>query len=216
MPSTYNGIGTTLIKASKAYPSNGQFDAIEAFVVLNFPLVPYKAVHVLSHEGDRYRSFDLKSSSFIYLKGIVNGWANNLMFFSIPATIICAIAMATMDREVGAFDYWIWTVLISAIVIGVMLKFLWIILDMKSRAIKSIIGPHELGTSDPFDWSDALANTERRRALDERPDCASLVEIGRGYQHDNQSMAMCLARLAMRTGEEVEAQKLYVELMNSR
>ena len=53
MPFSMNGIGTGLFAASRKRKNNGntQFDALEAGMFAFLPLIPFKALHVLTMQG---------------------------------------------------------------------------------------------------------------------------------------------------------------------
>ncbi len=219
MPSTFNGIGTTIVKASRAtvVDDEPQFDAIEAFVFVNLPIIPYRVVHVLSMResgrGEQYRYFELRRSMRIIVKGVLNGWANMLLFMTIFAIPIVALAHYNMEREVSSLDYYVWWFLIGGLVVGVLFKILMMALDAKDYRIKKIIGPHQHGTSDPFTWVDVMANQERAKAL-ETASANKLVDVARSaLARDDRSAAMFFARLAQRTGEKGEASEIVKSIL---
>lgn len=161
MPFTVNGIGTGLVSVSSKRNVNGlmQYDAMEAVVFLFMPLIPYKMLHILSMQGDQYRSMPLRWSSRLFLKGMCNGWGNGLLLVGGGMSLLLGIIFPTMERAMKQDDWIMVGVFGCAFVLGVILKGLWYLLDGRDRRIKEIIGSHDVGSSDPFDWPDDVART---------------------------------------------------------
>ncbi len=206
MPRSFNGIGTSLVRISKKRQVAGhiQFDAIEAFVVLFCPLVPYKTLHVLSWrqvdaEQERYDAFTLRPAARLIAKGFLNGWGNNLFFFAGAMAAIASFATATMDRPFNATDRAFLTVLWSLFAIGIAAKLMFLVLNRADERIKDLIGPHDLGTSDPYYWPDEMihkAIASIRDSQDQRP-LESIAEDS--LRQGDASTAMYLTRIGMRS-----------------
>ena len=156
MPSSINGIGTGIVKASKKREVNGhiQYDALQAVVFLLLPIIPYKAIHILSvrnagAERQEYQSVDLRKSLRLILKGFFNGWGNVLMFAGGCGLPLISYAFATMARKMNSSDYAFLYGTIGVLVAGIVAKSLFWILDARDQRIREIMGLHETGDIGP-------------------------------------------------------------------
>lgn len=217
MPTSYNGFGTALVRASKKRTVDGhvQFEAVEALVAAYFPLVPYKVIHVLQGDSsiDEYHSITLSRGGRIIVKAYLSGWGNLLMFFAGLMTAIFAFATYTMERPFTRTDA---TFLLSGtavLVFGVVLKFVWLRLDAKDEQIKDIIGVHALGTSDPIYWPEQIAIPFTNDLLTQHG-ATSLDEIAqKAMSTGEQSLAMLCTRVAMRNANDVRAKASFDQLL---
>ncbi|MBI4751902.1 MAG: hypothetical protein HY774_25740 [Acidobacteria bacterium] len=222
MPYSVNGVGTGLIKASKERNIDGciQYDAIEAFMLFYIPIIPYKAIHVLAiwqagYEQEKYQSIKLKSSSRLVAKGMLNGWGNVLLIFGGGAFLFFSFVTLTMSRPSNIKDYMFLSGMMGLFLIGVFCKAAWYLLNDTDERIKNIIGPHDLGTSDPFDWPDEIAQSVIKHLV-AGANGQTLVEIAnQALAEQNRAKAMFCVRLAMRGGQNPAAQKLFDQMMAS-
>jgi len=220
MPSSINGIGTGIVTASRKRDVGGhtQFDAIQAVVFLFLPLIPYKAIHVLSirqagAEGQQYQSIDLRPSFRVIFKAFLNGWGNVLLFAGGVGLPLIGLAFATMQRKMNQSDWTFLTIFIVVLALGVVAKLLWFAIDARDQRIRAIIGPHELGTSDPCDWTDATATAAREGIL-EQQELPSLVEVAAKHRSEGDvAGAMFYVRLAMRCEPGPEAEALFAQIL---
>jgi hypothetical protein len=220
MPWSLNGIGTGIVPASKKRTIDGhtQFDAIEAVLFLYLPLIPYSVIHVLSLEdtavlGQQYQSFDLRDSPRITRKAFLNGWGNVLLFVGLIGLPIMGYSYAMMNRPMEQTD---WALLVSFVVVlllGGIAKLLWSAIDARDQRIRNIIGPHELGTSDPCDWTDATAFSARDGIL-QHNDTPSLLELAEKTLNEGDAGgAMLYVRLAMRCEPGPQADALFAQIL---
>ncbi|MEZ5941516.1 MAG: hypothetical protein R3C18_09005 [Planctomycetaceae bacterium] len=222
MPHTVNGIGTALVTVSGSQDVNGnqQHDAMEAVVVVYIPLIPYKFCHVLASQpagmGSSYQSLPLRWTLRLFLKGMMNGWSNMLMLMGGLFTAIFGYSSLTMERPFNNTDATFLTVCVSMLILGIACKAIWYILDRRDMRIREILGPHQLGSSDPFDWPDDVADSMADAIL-EQFGGRSLTDLAeRVMSEDNDELAMMCVRLAQRDSNEAHAASaLFDELMRT-
>jgi hypothetical protein len=221
MPHSINGVGTGLVRASKRRDVEGykQFDAVEAVIFLLMPIIPYKVVHVLSiwphGMGEQFQAIRLKPSLRIVAKAYLNTWGNGLIIAGGVLTAVMGFVLATMDRPVNEGD-WAFLITVSAcLAVGVVLKLAWTALDRSDERIKDVIGPHELGTSDPYYWPDEIAQPATEGVL-EGESSSSLVDVAeRLLTGGDRSKAMLCLRLAMRDQRDLRTQELFDRALTS-
>ena len=206
MPSTVNGIGTSLVRISKKRRVEGhlQFDGVEAFVILYCPLFVYRTVHVLSlwrddPEKDKYQALPLRSSAKLIAKGFLNGWGNSLMFFAGLMGVFVSVASAMMDRPFNATDQAILIVLWSLFALGVAAKITFIVVNRPDERIKDLIGPHDLGTSDPYYWPDQVIHNAIASTRDSHDQQPLLAIAEDSLRQGDVATATYLTRLGMRS-----------------
>lgn len=232
MPYSIQGTGTELVNVSKTRKVNGQdqYDAIEAIVVLGIPLIVLRIIHVLG-SGEKkpfsdaynaigmyhntYQYFELKPSDRLRTKGILNGLGIVLLILGGGGMIFFALVSFFMSRPINYSDRTFHAFFVLLFLIGLVSKVVWYSMNVPDERIKDIIGPHALGSSDPFDWPDELADLVILELVDEA-DGLSLMEIARqAFAQGNRSKAMACVRLVMRDGNNSAAQALFDKLMKS-
>lgn len=220
MPYSVNGIGTEIVIASKRHHVGGhdQYDAVEAFVILGMPLVPYKALHVFNSQphgmGERYQSFPLRWTFRLFAKAMLNGWGSMLLLLAGAATALFSFASLTMERPFVRTDAIFLGVLAAATACGLMAKVLWYVMDRRDTRIRNILGPHQFGSSDPYDWPDEIAQAMESSILEQHAS-TSLVDVAeKAMNRDQDELAMMCVRLALRTHLEApEARDLLLRLL---
>ncbi|HMV99606.1 MAG TPA: hypothetical protein PKZ53_09185 [Acidobacteriota bacterium] len=222
MPHSVNGIGTGLVKASRERKIDGyvQFDAIEALILFYIPIIPYKAIHVLSiwqdeHGGEKYDSIQLRPSGRFIAKAMFNGWGNVLLIFAGITLLIAGWAFISMSRPMNIKDWMCLGGLTTAFIGGFFCKSIWYLMNETDERIKDIIGPHDLGTSDPVDWSDEIAQSVIKHLMAEANGQTLVGIANQALAEQNRAKAMLCVRLAMRGGQNPVAQKLFDQLMAS-
>jgi hypothetical protein len=221
MPSSVNGVGTSLFAASRKRKNNGQtqFDAIEAMMFMFLPVVPYKALHVLNIQpdessalGKRYRSIPLRMSSRLVFRVFLDCWGN---FVALVGGTVLGSVLGLMIAEgrTGINDWDILAVAAVVFFVGVGCKTTGRILTRRSERIKDVIGPHALGSSDPWDWKSDLVQSASEAML-QQESLPSLIEVARrAMKTGNRSQAMFCVRIAMRDRNNIEAQDMFDRLM---
>lgn len=222
MPHSVNGIGTGLVKASRERKIDGyvQFDAIEALILFYIPIIPYKAIHVLSiwqdeHNGEKYESIQLRPSRRLIAKAMFNGWGNVLLVFAGITLLIAGWAFVSMSRPMNIKDWMCLGGLTAAFIGGFLCKSIWYLMNETDERIKDIIGLHDLGTSDPIDWPDEIARSVIKNLMTEANGLPLTSIAQQAITERKMSKAMLCVRLAMRGGQNLVAQKLFDQLMAS-
>lgn len=222
MPHSVNGVGTGLIKASKERNIDGciQYDAIEALMLFYIPIIPYKTIHVLAiwqagYEQEKYQAIKLKPSPRLIAKGMLNGWGNVLLIFGGGAFLVFSFVTLTMSRPSNIKDYMFLGGMMGLFLIGVFCKAAWYFMNDTDERIKDIIGPHDLGTSDPIDWPDDIAQSVIKHLVAEANGQTLVGIANQALAERNRAKAMLCVRLALRGGQNPVAQKLFDQLMAS-
>jgi hypothetical protein len=223
MPRSINGFGTGLVKASRKRMIDDQphFDAIEAVMALYLPIIPYKALHVVNiwqdrknYENQEYQSTPLRSAPRIYFKAMLNGWGNGLMLFGGVMTAIAGLASMNMERAFNQKDMVFLSVSSGVVIAGVLAKLLWRSLDASDSRIKEVLGVHPYGISDPYYWTDEIAETTVE-GLQQLESSSSLLAIAdAALRKDERAKAMLCIRLAMRDpNQSLQARAMLDQLL---
>jgi len=219
MPYTVNGIGTGLVRASRkrTVEEYTQFDAVEAFVLLYIPLVPYKVIHILSiwpgSEGEQYQSMPLQFAPKIVAKAFLNGWGNVLLWLCTPMAAVFTVVTFTMEREVNDTDVACLTVLWTLAFVGLCLKTIWCFWSGRDERIVETIGSHEFGTSDPFYWQDQLLAEVAEATLKDLSENRLIDRAQACFREGDAASALYLARIAMRTENRTEAEAISAQIL---
>ncbi|MCA9057436.1 MAG: hypothetical protein KDA96_09645 [Planctomycetaceae bacterium] len=167
MPRSVNGFGTGLCRASRRRVVSGgeHYDAIEAVTAVWCPLIPYRVIHVIAQTYDwrrpgesTYRFIPLRFSWSTICRASFHAWGGFLSILGIGGTILFSIASFNMEREFTSTDAAFIAAFAAAGMIGVLLRIVSWVLSRRSERIKDLLGPHECGFSDPFEWADEIAN----------------------------------------------------------
>jgi hypothetical protein len=98
-------------------------------------------------------------------------------------------------------------------VVGLLFKLAWLFLNQPDERIKDILGPHGLGTSDPYYWPRDVALASIEQLVGDGSD-GSLLEIAqRANAQGDRGKAMLCTRLAMQLAQSLEAQDLLRRLL---
>jgi hypothetical protein len=155
MPYMVNGIGTSVCQSRGKVSWGGpaDYDALECFVVLFLPIIPYKAIHTFGWNGDHYRAVPIRWSGELFVRTFVGYW---LFVPCIVGVILGLVAFA--ERAGGMTMLPIAVALVAVPALG------WWLLaktDTRNRNIRRVLGPHELGSSDPATWTNELLDSVR-------------------------------------------------------
>lgn len=183
------------------------------------PLIPYKALHVLSIGAgkgafsEQYQFVPLRMSARIVLKAFLNRWGNVLASFGLLLFSISMYASVTMSRPVNRSDHIFLTVTGTMFVVGLLCKAAWFLLTQKDEKIKNLIGQHAQGSSDPLDWTTDRAEVVIQSIVQQESQ-PSLVEVARkSIKEDRRTDAAFVLRLAMRDPNNFEAQDMMQRLL---
>ncbi len=216
MPHTINGVGTHLVPASRKRTVNGlvQFDAVECFVILFLPIVPYKVVHVLAFHETQYQAVQLRFSRRIIAKAFFGSWG---MILTLLGGVLTGIVGFISFQEPGGGDDVGTAILASMLGLMVLGAVLWIIrwrMDRADDRLRQLFGSTPVGTSDPADWRPAVA-TEIGGELLKVSGASRLITAAEFFhrQGDRAKAAIC-ARLAERADDgDAPAARELIELL---
>ncbi len=222
MPSSVNGFGTGLVRASRkrTVGEHTQFDAVEALMLAYLPVIPYKAIHVFSiwqagYEKQGYRSVPLRITGRLVLKAFLNRWGDGLCLIGGGMLAIFGLIILTVDRPFNQTDADFLITLGAMLAAGIVCKLLWLAIGRKDERIKDAIGPHQFGSSDPLDWPHDTAQTMADSIL-RQESARSLVDVARRAMDAGESAkAMFCLRVAMHDKNNWEAQDLFRRALQS-
>jgi hypothetical protein len=219
MPKSVNGCGTSLVSASKktAVAGSTQFDPVEGVTLFYLLLLPYKCMHILSLANapneavptEKYQFIKLRFSCRIIAKAFLNRWGNVLLFFGAFSNVIISIPRLAMGGKFSSGDVYFIIVAAALLLMGIVSKSCWWLLDVRDQRIKSIIGVHQLGTSDPYYWRPENATAAAQQLVVQQPGTTLLTLANQYALTGNRLMAMYCVRLAMRTSEYKEARRAF-------
>ena len=155
MPHTVNGVGTSICPArgfTRHDPdSPPNYDAVICFTFFFMPLIPLRAVHTYGWQGSRYLEVPIRWSPGLVLWAFARRWALALIFFGVCFGIGVASEKHPASAPIGLIG-------MSAVLLlgGLALLLGFPKVDARDRAIRSLIGPHRLGTSDPATWTEKV------------------------------------------------------------
>lgn len=215
-----NGVGTGIVKASRKQDIGGhtQFDAVQALIFFFMPIIPYRVIHVLTmqdagYERQQFQSITLRPALRILAKAYLNGWGNVLMIGGGLGLPFIVFAFATMPRQLNRADWICLAVFAVGLFVGVISKLLWLVLDRRDQRIRRIMGPHELGTSDPYYWTDETANSVRETVLRDRNEPSLTAVAAKCLLEGDRGGAMFFVRLAMRCENDPEVDAQYAQIL---
>lgn len=200
MPASFNGIGTAYsgfrapifwtaprfgLFRSESRPDH---DAIEAFVVLFIPVVPLRAFHTFEWSGEHCRVVPIRMTRALIARAYLRTALLVPAGISFTAAIVAIIAsFATLSPVVIA-----WTggfIAAFAVFLGALRGLDRC--DRRTRDIRLVLGPHELGSSDPALWPPDVV---------EKTVSPDLAQAGDALARADFPHAMAMARLAVARG----------------
>jgi len=170
VPQSFQGVGTTYYGGAApihwqkpetiAIPAD--HDAIECVILLLLPIFPLKAFHTFQWQLRECKTIPIKRSPALVVRALLRPY---LIILTWVSGFMTAVTLGGMvysyfflnrpfndlvpKREAWDFILLAWgTFLLSQ-------GFLWMLryLYHRSRDIRLVIGPHELGSSDPATWN---------------------------------------------------------------
>jgi len=148
MPYSINGIGTQVIKG-RGECKFGNFDAIECIVFLYMPIFPIRAVHTFCWLGPEYKSIPIKQSFDLISRVFLGRWLCALPFVIGGALSFVGIAQIFSRHEISSD-------IVNGLlflIVGAICKYWLFATDMRTKAIRDILGNHDFGSSDPATWT---------------------------------------------------------------
>lgn len=195
--------------------------------MITLPLMPYRVLHVLGSSSSfsslnrittNYQTLPLRYSTRIVLKAMLRNWS--LLFLVISLGIIGVATFfgvkAYLDHHNvqrvfnGLFKF---PVIYLPIPIGIAMFVMYWWLDRSDDRIKSIIGLHEMGYSDPYHWPDDVAQTVAQKILRETGFSSLAAAVEAALKQDDLSTAMFRTRIAQRVEPQSDTTTLLHEVM---
>lgn len=152
-------------------PKKGEkpdFDAVECFMLLYFPIIPIKAFHTHHWSGNRCQSIPLKLRFSLALRAVVGRWVKGgLLACSVLSAMFLWLYVQSLDKGLqpglnfSNYKFAIFMlILTSAFMILLLLVLLVLRLsDQRNRDIRLVCGRNEMGSSDIASWHPQVLNT---------------------------------------------------------
>jgi hypothetical protein len=152
VPSTVNGFGTAVCGAGGFVSWGGapDFDAVECFVALYMPVLPYKAVHTFHWDGWNYRQVPIAWSLGLVVRAFARRW---LIAVGLVGGFL--LIGGFTERDAPTKDVLFLSALALYVVAALGYWLLWVT-DQRSRNLRRVLGPHDFGSSDPATWRGEL------------------------------------------------------------
>src|SRR5262245_58653188 len=213
MPATIHGIGTSYCFARGSGMRGG--DALECFVVVFMPIVPFKAVHLYGETanflGSSFRAIPIRLSITLLLRVYLLYWMAFPLVIGVAMAVICTIELLTK----GSLDHYApffvagWAITVTCALVYLIL---WLT-DRRTRRIRRVLGRHQYGSSDPGMWTrDLLSGVFSPQEMFGKESFSSAVPtlLEKG---DYQS-AMWAARLGVALEDRATAERLTDEVLS--
>lgn len=191
------------------------FDAVRCTHLGGMPLMPLEALHVFDRDDSRCKVVPIRMSRGLVMRAYLRRWLWALVVFA-GSFVLTGVLKAT-GASTGPGVRPTWGVVVAGVAAGfvaVALLGQWMLRrsDRRNRQIRRVLGRHGLGNSDPADWTDVDF------AAHPPPEAAAgatgWVKQGRAsLQERNYSAAMMAARLAVRSGDVVEGERLTDDIL---
>jgi hypothetical protein len=219
MPFSVNGFGTGLIRASRRRSVQGliQYDAIEAVVLCMLPVFPYRVVHVVASDGDRYQALRLRFSPRIVVKAFLRSWGLGLLLLGLVLGIFAVCAVANPARVHTEGEWTFLRVCIGMVVGGLGARLAWWVQERGDDRLRRLFGSTPAGTSDPMDWPEVIARPVVAELMSEAGSSSLADAAFRLHERGELGKAAVCARLAETRGEAAQARELLARwLQNAR
>jgi hypothetical protein len=152
MAATINGIGTSFCFARGSGGRGG--DALECFVVMFLPVVPFKAVHLYGETsgvpGRQYRAVPIRWSASLVLRVYLLYWMAFPLVAGVAMAFLFTYGLVRNGSLDGIAPFFItgWAVTLTC---GIGYFLLWWT-DRRTRSMRRLLGRHQYGSSDPATW----------------------------------------------------------------
>ncbi len=161
MPRMTNGVGTWFCKAH--FDAGwGWDDVVECTMFVYFPIWPLRVLHLKETPGgsfapNNYEAIPLRWSDQIVRHVFLRRWLSGAV--GLGLVILLMLVLVTIWPPTGeAAKEWAWTKPILTplapilVIVGLIGIFLLRPFERRERDIRSLLGLHDLGTSDPASW----------------------------------------------------------------
>ncbi|GEM_PF-1374927 len=214
MPSSINGIGTSYCGCAAAVSwekpdtklstfisgNRPDHDVVECFVIAFLPILPLKAWHTYQWGGNVHQRIPIRRSSGLLLRAMLRTYLMILLPGSLALAFFCGIQVAGDWARLGAgaFTSDAGIGFAAGLVLFPAALLQWISLrnaDRRNRDVRLLLGPHDLGSSDPASWTEETLSAIRPSMFLKREEARTALTEGRFAE------AMWGARLAVAKGE---------------
>jgi hypothetical protein len=128
-------------------------DSVECLVVMYLPVLPFRAVHTFDWNGTQYRFVPIRWSAGLVFRAFLRRWCYVPMVAAIIMGCFTYEAWKEMDGDSFA-TYSVVTASLAAL--GPLGWWLLAVTDRRTKAIRRVLGPHEVGSSDPATWPSGM------------------------------------------------------------
>jgi hypothetical protein len=153
---TVNGCGTSICPARGLTRPPGvdtpNYDAVVCFVLFYLPLIPLRPIHAHSWQGSNYCELPIRWSSGLVFWAFARRWA---LALGIGGPVMLLFSWMDSSNHGGPSATFI-TVAIGSVIGTVAVLWGFARADRRHREIRSLIGSHGLGSSDPVDWAEEV------------------------------------------------------------
>lgn len=224
MTYTINGIGTSFVGASKLH--EGTYDAVEAFVIFFIPIVPYKTLHIVGSTSNfmstSYHTVPLRFSPRIAMKAVMRVWSILLIVAGVIfvgfAALLAANGLAEMVEKQSAgmllAACCIFVPFSAPLLLGGLALFLYWWMDRYDHTIKQIIGPHELGSADPYYWPEDVLQDTANEMLQSTGAASLAADADQAFRRGDLSLAMKQIRMAQRLEPQNNLATLFQQVLD--
>ncbi len=213
MTGTINGIGTVLYGygAAVRWQKRGllkpvgkaDHDTVECAVFLYLPLFPLRGFHTWDWPtvGSEHKELQIRPPGHLTVRAMVRVWLG----LSLPLTIILGLPVIVdlirYGSLVGSGEMFLWLCGSSVVFLICFFGLLFAMPgNRRDRDIRLILGPHQLGSSDPATWMENTLNYIRPAS--ELFGISDVVDGARkALQEKKYALAMFGARLAVARGK---------------
>jgi hypothetical protein len=211
MPFTINGIGTSICRGrgDVGWGGGADCDSVECLVVVFLPVLPFRAVHTFAWDGTQYRFIPIRWSWGLVLRAFLRRWA----FVPLVAAIFMACLSYESWKDMDSSSFMIYAA--ANVTLAALAPLIWWLLavtDRRTKSIRRVLGPHDVGSSDPATWNaDLLANISDPQTLYGTSTYAEGVRAQ--LAADSPVKAMWAARLATVLEDRHEGERLTDEIL---
>lgn len=213
MPNTWNGIGTVFHGHSAPVRwerggflsrKNADHDAMECVTILFLPVFPLKAYHTYNWAHNSCTAMQIRSTAHLVVRAMLRPYLLGITWIGgIVASLVLLIQVAESLGPAGSqHQHAVGALYLCGIpfVVGLLGLIALNAVDRRYRDIRLLLGPHEMGSSDPATW---LPETRAQKRIPASL-CVetSLVNAGeRALAEGRFAEAMLAARLAAGDGD---------------
>lgn len=216
---TYRGNGAAVHWQKPGFPAQRpDHDTVECFVLFSLPVFPFKAYHTFNWSGEAHEAVEIRRTKSLLLHAMLRPYCIAGMAIAGPLFGIFSLVVVTdlfkygVERAFNPHSFPI--ALASGIIMGASIG-IWRWLRSsyrRNRDIRLVLGPHDLGSSDPAMWADqTLAAMKPSWQMF---DTSSYHEGARkAFNNGRFAQAMLAARLSVANGEN-EGENRTDEILN--